>query len=95
MVDQLYLVIQSCNCRCGNKWTHSYPICAGTDGSLGGTPTPEQEYKLPVVAIDAQDIHFDHCYRCVSIAIPRAFQFKPAGLEGKHKARATVADLLT
>lgn len=94
--DQLYLIVESCNCRCGHKWTTSYPILSATDGSLGGTPTPDQEYKLPVVAIHEADRHFDHCFRCVSIVLPRAFTFERLGdRKGGKQPQSTIADLLT
>ena len=65
--DALHLMILSCSCVCGNRWTHSYSILALADGSLGGTPTPQEEYHLAPIKITTSPRNYNHCYRCVSL----------------------------
>jgi hypothetical protein len=68
MPNSLLLMILSCSCTCGNKWTHSYSILLG-NGYLGGTPSPDQEHKLPVQGIINESRNTNHCFRCVPLGL--------------------------
>lgn len=73
-IDCLHLEIHKNSCRCGNKWESSYPILASeTHGYLGGTPDPTQSFRLPVKSMAETDRHYDHCFRCVPLALGKSW----------------------
>lgn len=68
--DCLHLNIISMKCTCGNKWTHSHPwLSHSQHGYLGGTPTPQQEHKLPCTSYENSQWNVSHCFRCVPLAL--------------------------
>lgn len=72
MPSALWLVIESHSCRCGQKWTHSQLLLAakGEAGMLGGTPTPLEADKLPVIGYDHwQIVQHSGCFRCIPLAL--------------------------
>lgn len=69
MIDQLHLSIRDYSCQCGNRWTHSFQLLAGSNGSLGGTPNAMQEHKLQVQSYDHYHYQVSNCYRCVKLGM--------------------------
>jgi hypothetical protein len=65
----LYLDIQTCHCSCGNSWTHSRPVLYAEGGSVGGTPSPQEEMKLPVLRLMHARRDFHHCFRCAPLGL--------------------------
>ena len=65
MIDQLHLMIRDYTCTCGNRWTHSTTLLAGSDGTLGGRPSPKQEAELPMKAFDHYIYNTRYCFRCL------------------------------
>ncbi len=73
-VDCLHLDIQNCKCSCGNQWKQSEVwLASKTYGYLGGTPTPEQEWKLPVLSMAEGDRQVSHCFRCVPLGLGKSW----------------------
>lgn len=69
-VDCLHLEIHLNSCRCGNKWKSSYPILASEKhGFLGGTPNPQDSYRLPVRSMAESNVPHDHCFQCVELTL--------------------------
>lgn len=66
---ELVLTIVDNTCACGNRWTHSYPLLAGSN-YFGGTPSPEEEHTLPVTRIAKQRRLYSHCFRCIPLVLP-------------------------
>ena len=69
MIDSLHLNIYSITCTCGNRWTHSTTLLSGSDGTLGGTPNPIQELKLPYTTTSHLQRNSNGCWRCVPLQL--------------------------
>lgn len=68
--DCLHLHVVSASCTCGNKWTHSRLwLSSSIAGYLGGTPSPQQEHKLPCTSYENTQEQVSHCWRCVPLAL--------------------------
>jgi len=95
-MDCLHLDIDHCSCSCGNKWTHSEPWLAHTNGDFGGTPSPDQSRRLPVKSMTENQIHYDHCFQCAPLGLGKSWiNNKNLVLkELKDKRAASTEDLL-
>ncbi len=72
--DCLHLHILNCSCTCGHKWTHSNLWLASQKaGYLGGTPDPHQSLKLPCLSMEETQRHYEHCARCVPLALGKSW----------------------
>ena len=60
----LTLWIESCSCRCGNAWTHSYLTYPN-----GGTPNPIDEDKFTVTHIIPSRRNYSSCFRCAPLGL--------------------------
>lgn len=101
-VDCLHLEIHKNSCRCGNKWDSSYPILGSqVHGYLGGTPSPMQSHALPVKSMSETLVSYDHCFRCVPLALgknwvsPIKLQLIKEGETFAAKRRAFEEELLS
>ena len=99
MIDSLHLNIISCSCRCGNRWTHSHTwLASRSKGYLGGSPTPDQSFKLPYSGYSHHHWNVDGCFRCVPIALgpmtEPSFQEPPANQPLVDRATAAKNELL-
>lgn len=95
---ELCLHIISCQCTCGNAWTHSRPLLAG-QGMLGGTPGPLEEHRFPVTSLMRSQYHYSHCFRCAPLGLGEGWQapaLLPASLgapkQTKPRTRITNPD---
>jgi hypothetical protein len=69
----LHLEVWNFRCACGNQWKHSYPILAGPEGPRGGTPTPEEEWKLKYESMSEHNDLVNGCHRCVPLQMGKGW----------------------
>ena len=103
MIDCLHLEILQCSCSCGQRWTHSYPLAAGSDGTLGGRPDPQMQLKLTHRTMTVHHRQFNGCFRCVSLQLSEgwtkplveSFQAQPSEARAAVAPKPSATDLLT
>jgi len=79
--DCLHLHIINASCSCGNKWKHSNLWLASREaGYLGGTPDAMQVAKFQVLSMEETQRNYDHCFRCVPLALGKNW-VSPAKLQ--------------
>ena len=80
----LALWVLSCSCKCGNKWTHSYPTFHS-----GGQPAPIEADRGKVTRIYTSPRHFAHCPRCIDVGLPLGWE-----AQAMPKAKPSLSSLL-
>jgi len=89
MERDLSLWIETCSCKCGQRWTNSY-LTYG----FGGTPTPLDEDRLMVERIIPTTKNHSHCFRCAPLGLGLGWKSAAGGPAKESKAVQPAIDEL-